>query len=91
MICSKQVDKAIERSLARAKRSMQRTKNAMFKATLLAEKIQISEKIKEKEIKIRKMRLSVFDVEDKALAHSGGQWEPTGFYYLDELMNGCAG
>lgn len=85
------IDTAIEKSMARTKASMMRTRTAAKKAVLLPDKVALGEMAKALECQLRKMRQGVFDIEETAYGfisnQAPGEWVVSGFYYLDQLMN----
>ncbi len=91
MVTTTEVDNSITKSMERVKSKLMRTKSASKKDISLAEKLAFKEHIKVIECQLRRLRLSVFDVEDAAYAlisaKEPGEWTISGFHYLDKLMN----
>lgn len=90
MVTTAEVDKAIAKSMERVKSKLMRTKSASKKDISLADKLAFNKRIRVIECQLRRLRLSVFDVEDAAYAlisaKEPGVWTVSGFYYLDKLM-----
>ncbi|MEA1987783.1 MAG: hypothetical protein U9N57_01080 [Pseudomonadota bacterium] len=80
----------IGESIQRVKSRLRRLRRKAKQADTLNDKLEILAKVKEAEAEIRKLRLGLFDAEDKAQKFMNLEWnqnwEPTGYYYLDKYF-----